>query len=258
MKRTVLLFFFLFVAQGTMGQSLIAFAPWEFGVGTSFQPDLDAQTALFSIKRVVPVASLLPQVTGDSHLEVFGLAAGARWVDGSYDQFRFRITAAQIALQRAYTTGGLTLIDHNQSGIRKQETTWIGLSFGPGFHFQRPDHSLWLRVLGTGSLSSIENGRLLFPSAKAGIETGLVFSVAGQSGVYFANKLMVEASFERQTMPRADLKKQETTVQISYHPTTKLLLKTGFSQFDFDMGPDSNSFSGWNVTLRFAPGQTGY
>ena len=98
MKRTVLLFFFLFVAQGTMGQSLIAFAPWEFGVGTSFQPDLDAQTALFSTKRVVPVASLLPQVTGDSHLEVFGLAAGARWVDGSYDQFRFRITAAQIAL----------------------------------------------------------------------------------------------------------------------------------------------------------------
>ncbi|NQV73878.1 hypothetical protein HQ496_12205 [bacterium] len=258
MKRTVLLFFFLFVAQGTTGQSLIAFAPWEFGIGTSFQADLDTQTALLSAKRVVPVATLLPQVTGDSHLEVLGLSAGARWINGSYDRIRFRITAAQIALQRAYTSGGLTLIDYNQSGIRKQETTWLGVSFGPGFHLQRPGHSLWLRVLGTSSLSSIENGILLFPGSKAGIETGLLFSVAAQSGVSLTNKVMVEASIERQTMPEADLKKQEVAIQLSYHPTTRLFLTTGFSQFDFDLGPDSNDFSGWNVSLRFKPGQAGF
>ena len=258
MKRTVLLFFIIFTVQRTMGQSLIAFAPWEFGMGASFQADMDAQTALFSAKRVVPLASLLPQVTGDSRLDVLGLALGARWVDGSYDRIRYRITAAQIALQRAYTSGGVTLIDYNQSGVRKQETTWLAVSFGPGFHVQRPNHSLWLRILGTSSLSSIENGKLISPDNASGSETGLLFSLAAQTGVSLTNRFVLEASIERETLPKADLKKQELAVQLTYHPWAKLFLAAGFSQYDFDMGPDSSDFSGWSISLRFAPGQARY
>ena len=258
MKRQAFLLFTLVFAHSVTGQSLIEFAPWEFGVQTVHESEIDSQSLLFSAGRVVPLSTLLPQVTGDSHLNILGIAFGARWVDESYDRLRFRLTGAQIALQRAFTSGGITVLDYNQTGVREKEATWLGLSFGPSVHFQRPEYSAWLRIIGKGNLGSIKNGHLFLLNEDTENQTGLLYEVAVESGITVMNKFMVEAAIERENMPKADLEKEEITVRASFRPTSRISFSTGYSHFDLDMGPVSARFSGWNVSLRFSPSQIGY
>ena len=241
-----------------MGQSLIAFAPWEVAVSSEISPELDATSFLVSAIRKVPVATLLPQVTKDSYLMAMGLAIGPRLVDGSYDRLRFRLTGARVALQRAYTSGGVTLVDYNQTGFRMKEITWFGASFGPGVHIQRLDGSFWLRAVGMGNVSTLESGSLLFGSSGQEAQTGFVYQVSAQSGLSFSDVFRMSASLGRETMKKADLGKDHISVEAQFDLKANLSVSAGFAVFEFKDEDESRKANQLSFSIRFTPGNASY
>jgi len=255
MKQAACILSLSLVVGLATGQSLVAFAPWELGVEVTSISKFDVLDPLISIRRVVPVKSLLPQVTGDSFIHVLGLGIGARFQDSGYDKVRYRLTAAEISLQRAYTAGGITVGDFNRTGLLEEQTTWIGASFGPGFHVKNNVMGAWLGAIAGGRLASQRSGRLLFGENLMAQErrTGLAYSLTLQAGINFQNKAQLHVYRDFNKFGRLDFEHREWSGEAKLRINSRFEAVVSYQEGTYYLGPLKKRASLVSGAIRFTP-----
>ena len=255
MKQVAYLFSLLFTFGLAQGQSIISFAPWEFGAEFLSDSKYDLLEPFISIKRVVPLSSLLPQVTGDSYVQALTILVGSRITNSKAEHIRFRITAVKLALQRAYTSGGFTLLDFNRTGLIDEQTTWIGASFGPGIHVKNDDVGAWARVSAEGQLTSQKPGGLLFSGMEDAtvLKTGFAYKVSAEAGVLLRKKLRVDVSYELERFSKANLDHREWLAMASFRFNPRYAASLGYQTGEFEFANITKQFSGLMGAFRFTP-----
>jgi len=260
MKRFALFACFALTVFPAAGQSILAFAPWEFDAALSSEAKQEWTEIIFSAKRAVPLGTLLPQVTGDSYLHTLGLGMGTRFFDSEYDQVRFRVTGLDLAMQRTYSSGSFMVLDHNQTGLMDRKTTWIGAGYGPGLHVENTTRSAWLRITASGQWATIKSGGFLFPNDPTAKQTtsGLAYQLGARAGLELNHSLMLGAAFEWDEMPKADFIRKQWSINAAYPLSLQILATAGYISAQFESGTGTRSIIGWRGAIRFTPAASGF
>lgn len=246
---------FLFIVGLSRGQSVIAFAPWELGAKVSSISQLEVLDPLLSIRRIVKVESLLPQVTGDSFIHVLGIGLGPRIIDSEYDRLRLRLTAADIFMQRAYTTGSFTLLDFNKTGVTDEQTTWIGASFGPGIHVRDGSFGAWFRGMAGGRLTTQKSGTLLFPGnlEASSVETGFAYRFSLQAGIRFRRVVQFQAAHVVDRLGALDFDQNLWTLEAKVRINTRFELIVDYEKGIYELGSQRKKADQLSGAIRFTP-----
>lgn len=255
MRQTACFLSLLFIVCLSKGQGVIAFAPWEMSAKVSSISKLGAIDPLLSIRRVVPVETLLPQVTGDSFIHVLGIALGPRVIDSEYDRLRLRLTGAEIFMQRAYTSGSFTLLDFNRTGVTDEQTTWIGASFGPGIHVGEGSLGAWFRGSVGGRLTTQKSGTLLFPESlmAKSVETGLGYSLSLQAGIRFNRIVQFQAAHTVYRLGAADFDQNLWMLEAKVRINPRYQLVVEYEKGIYELGSDRKKVGQLSGAIRFTP-----
>ena len=189
-KRAILVvgLIFLFGWNSGSAQSPLALAPWEVSLQVSFPDISDSGLLLVQVQRIVPLSTLLPQVTADSRIELLRLGIGARSYSSGPTKFRYRLTALDLILQRSLWGAEVVILDYDNSSVTDLDGAWLSVATGPGLHFQGPDKSFSLRVMAKGGISTWRFGDRLFNGAEhsdrrfTGAEYGFKMLTAARVG----------------------------------------------------------------------------
>ena len=179
---------FLFGWNSVSAQSPLALAPWEVSLRVSVPDISDTSLLMVQAQRIVPLSTLLPQVTADSRIELLRLGVGARNYSSGSVEFRYRLTALDLILQRSLWGAEVVILDYDKSSVTDLDGTWLSVATGPGLHFQGPDHSFSLRVMAEGGISTWRFGDRLFNNAEhsdrrfTGAEYGFKMLTAARMG----------------------------------------------------------------------------
>jgi hypothetical protein len=114
----------------TRAQRLTEFAPLEWQLSGFHAQEAGATTVVLGVGRSVPVFTILPQTTVDSHIRFLDIGVGVRASDPDAD-FRYRATVLDMDIQRTPQSAAVTLFDVNRSGLRDSQITWARLGYGP-------------------------------------------------------------------------------------------------------------------------------
>jgi hypothetical protein len=256
LSKTGLLVALLWVFSGNVAaQSIMAFAPWQLGAEAWTAPKEDLAEFAVSVRRAVPLETLLPQITDDSFLYALHLQVGSRFLGGDYDRIRYRGTALNVAMQRAYTSGSFTVLDHNQADIRDRYTTWLGASFGPGVHLDGPGHDMWIRVTAGGRWATLTDGELLFPGNTRADKphSGLSYQLETRAGLSLGHRLQLGASFQWDEMPGADRLTKTWNVDASFRASKRFVMSAGYHSTRFETEEWGRDMDGINARLWFTP-----
>lgn len=112
------------------GQRLTEFAPLEWHMAGGHARDAATTTVIAGVGRAVPVFTILPQTTVDSHIRFLDMGLGVRFADSDAD-FRYRGVALDMDIQRTPQSASVTLLDVDRSGLRDSHVTWARLGYGP-------------------------------------------------------------------------------------------------------------------------------
>ncbi|MEQ9104387.1 MAG: hypothetical protein RIE53_06780 [Rhodothermales bacterium] len=145
------------LAPDARGQRLTEFAPLEWHLAGGHARDAATTTVIAGVGRAVPVFTILPQTTVDSHIRLLDVGLGVRFSDTDAD-FRYRGVALDMDIQRTPQSASVTLLDVDRSGLRDSHITWARLGYGPAL-----SRTSWRRQF----------------TLKTRIETGLVSSKWG-------------------------------------------------------------------------------
>lgn len=241
----------------------MAFAPWEFQLESAYSSQYDYSQIGFSIQRAVPIESLLPQVTADSYLKALTVSVATRFVDQEYDQFRFRIRAADIQLQRAFTSGGVRLLDFDQTSEIDRTITWLEAIFGPGFHVDGPSNSVWGRITASGAFSSQKTGSFLYqdPSRLLLLDgnyatnntNGLNYAFNAVLGAKLANRVTLSGRLFTEEVPHATYQHRGWMVGIAVQASPKWKLTTNFADQTFDFDTLDHQFGTLEFNIQYNP-----
>jgi|GEM_PF-2417928 len=179
---------FLFGWNSVSAQSPLALAPWEVSLRVSVPDISDTSLLMVQAQRIVPLSTLLPQVTADSRIELLRLGVGARNYSSGSVEFRYRLTALDLILQRSLWGAEVVILDYDKSSVTDLDGTWLSVATGPGLHFQRSDNSFSVRVMAKGGISTWRFGDRLFGKTDradkrfTGAEYGLKLLTAARVG----------------------------------------------------------------------------
>ncbi len=145
------------LAADAHAQRLTEFAPLDWQLAGTHTLDAASSTLIVGVGRAVPVFTILPQTTVDSHIRLLDIGLGARFSDSDTD-FRYRGVALDMDIQRTPQSASVTLLDVDRSGLRDSHITWARLGYGPAL-----SRTSWRRQF----------------TLKTRVETGLVSSKWG-------------------------------------------------------------------------------
>jgi hypothetical protein len=176
-------------------------APLRFLADVDAATGHDAVAMSLGVDRSVPLDFFLPNVGPGSRIDVMGLGAGVRIVDGSA-AFRWRIAPLVIDLTRPPWNGGVTLLRQDRTGLRTVEADWLAVHGGPSARVVLGTLAIEPSIVLRGAVASRRTGRSFFPDlprlADEGA-TGLAGSAAARILVSRPGGLsfMATASAER-------------------------------------------------------------
>lgn len=173
-------------------QSLTEFAPLEWHTSGTHSWDAGVTTLLIGVGRTVPVYTVLPQTTVDSRFRLLDFNVGARFVDGAGD-FRYRVTALDLDIQRTPQSASFTLLDLNKSGLRDSHITWIRAGYGPALSYTTWHRQAVLKTRLEAGLVSSKWGSTVFGTVPGYnvTETGFEGRLFGGASLTLASTLDV-------------------------------------------------------------------
>ncbi len=189
-KKAIVLVGLIFLSgwNSVSAQSPLALAPWEVSLRVSVPDISDSSLLLVQAQRIVPLSTLLPQVTADSRIELLRLGVGARNYSSGSAEIRYRLTALDLILQRSLWGAEVVILDYDKSSVTDLDGTWLSVATGPGLHLQRSDNSFSVRVMAKGGISTWRFGDRLFDNTDrtdkrfTGAEYGLKLLTAARVG----------------------------------------------------------------------------
>ena len=203
--------------------------------------------------QAVPLGTLLPQVTSDSYFQALGVSAGPRFTDAAFDRLRFRLIGLKAGMQRSWTAGEVTILDYDQTGLRQEEATWIGIGFGPGFHQQNVVTS-WFRIKARGSLGTVQDGQLLYDRPSNDRNTGFLYSVSVSAGLSFSRHVLLKSSREKEEMAGKSISRDAFQLFFSYQISEEFAFDTGYSSTEYTSVDQSQRVDALQFSVRFTPG----
>jgi hypothetical protein len=256
MKRLLFIALLFGISLESMAQSPLAFAPWQIEASTYSAESGDVSGVLIGLKRVVPVASLLPQTTSDSKIELLGVQLGAQLLEQSYERLHFRATAIDMLIQRGLMTGAFQLLDYDRSGIQEVDANWIGLATGPGIHGQGSAYDAALRLLASARLSTWKFGSLISTASPLGLQnqTGADLGLELIGSAKIAEKVIASIAVGSHRLTGSELNRRNVLMQMGYliNPKWTFVLQ-GF-KYEFESEDRSTDSKGIGIQLSYTPG----
>lgn len=148
----------LFVGQPANAQFSQPYLAW----GLALETDVAADDGLLALHTAdvtldAPLRDWLPQTTPDSFMRLAVL--GVRWLpDASDHAVRVKLTLMDMHLQRAFWSGGVTLLDLQTSRLLEQHDVWLEAGTGPGFHADNGSWSVSGHFQAFGGGSRVDTG----------------------------------------------------------------------------------------------------
>jgi len=255
MKRAVLFLFLCILSSPSWGQDLLAFAPWEARFDTYYSSERPFSQFGVTVQRSVPVETLLPQVTADSYINALKGYVGSRFLDQKHDRVRFQLMAADIRLQRAFTSGGVKLLDYNQADELERSLTWIEVTFGPGFHYDGQKASFWGRITASGSVASLKPGTFLFSNNAdaSSASSGLNYAISGFLGTKLADRIVLSANVFKDEARHSSFSHSGWSANGIVQVSSKWRVATGFTSHAFDLGASKNNTESFEFSIQYSP-----
>lgn len=185
-------------------------ASWVLSGSAGSQSDPSAEWAMASIHGEVPLRTLLPQTSPDSRIAFLHIAAGMQQKDDE-SEFAYRLSAMELALQRAWWSGSVTLMDLASNTFLDHDRTWFEVGTGPGIHLPGAKGAMSANVqLVGGRRSASFSDTLPHLDAGSGWHAGFQASVA----IRALERLTISGAYADIQFSSGEWNLQEATLRV--------------------------------------------
>lgn len=183
---------------------------WVVKGGLSEMEDPSGRVASVSFSGDVPLRSLLPQTSPDSRITIAGLTAGIR-SDDDTSEFAYRFQAFDLALQRAWWSGSVTILDLASQHLMEHDRTWFVIGTGPGFHQELEGGAVSARLQGVAGRRS---ALLHDPASRPGEGSGWMTGVQASISARLKERLFISGDYAVSQFSSGELTLNTASVQI--------------------------------------------
>lgn len=253
LRHCALLFAMLMSSLVTeaVAQVNIQVSVWEVGLIVDQVDETGQEQFLIGLSRAIPLERILPQVTSDSKIDFASVTFGYR-EEGEGSSFRYQATVLDLLLQRAWWSGGVTILDIDHRGTAEHSATWAEVATGPGVHWQPNESGMHAaaRAVAVIGVSAVEFG---VPVDAVGRESGAHYGWLAMGSINVMENLEIRVEGGHSAWTSSDKREWSSAINVLFGFSERIALDAyaHWNDMSGTLGSFSRTRMGFNLTYRF-------